>query len=172
MSVTIIAGGDSLRDFPFEAITGEIYAINYAATHLPRYDRLISFDPPKKDYPTRNIETLDHCGGRWHNHGDTLNRKPGCVANLNHSVYFAVNVAIQLGHKQIIVLGADQRGNRHWYDPRETDLHFHFGLYDKYFKFLARDLQPWNGEMVTMVDSDCKHLPNMSMEQYKRGIGL
>lgn len=162
--VTIIAGGDSLRGFPFEKIRGEIYAINYAGVFLPRFDRLCGLDGKRKDYPEGPFETVVGHGGRWRMKGQKINREPGFVGNINHSVFFAVNVAIQEGAKDIVILGADQRGNRHWYDSEDHFSVYPFDRYDRFFETMSRFVA--EDESIILVESACPHLPVLSLKNY------
>jgi len=177
--LTIIAGGDSLRGFDFKQIPGEVWAINWAAKHMVdlgvKPDRLIHFDKFQQGYPT-NIptETIVPHFGEWFNRGEAINRAPRCVANLNSSMIFAVNVALNKGYRNIVVLGADQSGCRHWYDPIETELTWNFELFDKFLQILAGHLKSRPGELVTLVETASKRWPRgrkISMDQYKDIIG-
>lgn len=174
MNLTIIASGDSLRGFDFNQIPGTRWAINYTGKHLYEmgipFDRMLCFDKIMPDYPKDVfIDTIVPHFGRWHNRGEKLNREPMQVGNLNHSVAFAINVALQEGYKNIIVLGADQQGNKHWYSPDDFSQTWNFGLFDMFFKIISKGLLP--GESVTLVESACKHLPGITLDQYKQMIG-
>ncbi len=177
--LTIIAGGDSLRGFDFSQIPGEVWAINWAAKHMVdlgvKPDRLIHFDKFQQGYPTNiSTETIVPHFGEWFNRGEYINREPGCVGNLNSSMIFAVNVALNKGYRNIVVLGADQRGCRHWYDPIETNIAWNFDLFETFLWLLAEHLKKRPGEMVTLVESAAKRWPRerkISMEQYKNIIG-
>jgi hypothetical protein len=172
--LTIIASGNSLRGFDFDQIPGTRWAINYTAKQLHeagiRIDRALCFDKRMPDYPKElYYDTIVPHFGRWHNRGEKLNREPMQVGNLNHSVAFAINVALQEGYKNIIVLGADQQGDKHWYSPEDFSYKWNFELFDLFFKIISKGLFP--GEVVTLVESACKHLPSISMNQYKTMIG-
>lgn len=174
--LTIIASGDSLRGFDFSQVSGPIWAINYTGKHLHemgiKVDRLLCFDRIRPDYPKKlYIDTIVPHGGRWFNRGEKLNRQQDCVANLNSSTIFAINVALQEGYKRIAVLGADQQGVRHWYDPIEHSQTWNFDLFNKFFWIVSNQLLP--GEMVYLVESAAKwpKALKLSMKQYKEIIG-
>lgn len=172
--LTIIASGDSLRGFDFTQIPGPKWGVNYTGKYLHeagiKIDRLVCFDRIMADYPKDiAVETIVPHFGTWHNRGEKLNREPDQVANLNSSVIFAINVALQKGFKNICVLGADQQGVRCWYDDLELSYKYNFWLFDKFFKIISNGLLP--GERVFLVESACKHLPGISLDEYKKIIG-
>ena len=177
--LTIIAGGDSLRGFDFSQIPGEVWAINWAAKHMidrgAKPDRLIHFDRFQKGYPANiQTETIVPHFGEWFNRGEQINRNPGQVANLNSSMIFAVNVALNKGYRNIVVLGADQCGNRHWYDPETTNIQWNFDLFETFLWLLSKHLETRKGELVTLVETASRKWPKsrqISMEKYKEIIG-
>jgi hypothetical protein len=166
--VTIIASGDSLRGFPFELVKGPIFAINYAACHIPRHDKLCCFDAPRPEYPAKNIETLAQHGGRWINEGERINREPGKVGNMNGSAVFAINIALQLGYKHITLLGCDNAGVGHFYDSPETKHKWNFPHFRNMFRVAAQCLRP--GEFVRAVESSLDCFYSVSMEDYLKEL--
>lgn len=167
VDLIIIGGGDSLRGFDFDRLPKgvPIWAVNWAACFLPRYDKLIALDGFQEGYPTTDIETERTLhGGRWDRQGPGINRKPGHVGRINHSIFFAVNIALHEGFRNIVILGADQRGHRHWYDPEYVNINWNFRQFDIYFRAIAEGLEI--GESVTLVESSCEHLPNLTFKQF------
>lgn len=179
IDLIIIAGGDSLRGFDWNILPDDIpiWVINHACCHVPRYDAIFALDGRMPNYPKDFPINTKKNGDRpilpidieWkRNRISALCREPGTVGGINHSPFFAINAALNKGFRDIFVLGCDQRGNRHFYDPIETHEVYNFHKYDICFGKLARDLRP--EENITLVESACEHFPRMSLEEFKKSM--
>jgi len=126
MKTSIVATGASLKGFDFSKIKGHKIAINYAYKYID-YDILVALDDPKKlDFINDRLHTnkvwVDkynlNCKGweRWNTKG--INRD-GKLTAFNGSLFAAINVALNLGFKEIDIYGADMtltNGYVHFYD--------------------------------------------------------
>ena len=179
IDLIIIAGGDSLRGFDWSILPDDVpvWVINHACRFVPKYDAIFALDGRLNVYPKDFPVNTKARGTRptlpidieWkRNPISAICREPGVVGGINHSPFFAINAAINKGLRNIYVLGCDQKGNRHFYDPPETHEVYNFKKYDIIFAKIARDLQP--GENVTLIESACSHLPGMSMEEFKSSL--
>lgn len=130
MKCSIIALGNSLRGYDFNKIEGFKITLNNGYKYVP-YDMCVWFDPPSKymdakDYELLKdeIETLHQWGGRWIKSNERKLQRDGVhVANFNSSLILAVNIALNLGYKEIDIYGADWTAERyvHFYDTEPTD---------------------------------------------------
>ena len=183
MKLTIIASGNSLRNFDFSQIKGDIMAINCAYKHIPRYDMIASFD---KTAAIRNqckkLHTLleyqkdltENCV-YWNKSGEIrlIDRKT--VGNFNASVCFGLNIAINLGYDEIYILGCDNHTTDfvHFYDKkpdRKLAERYNkelFPLVNKYMNLIANDTRFHQIETkIFMVDSKIECFENLTMEEY------
>lgn len=121
MKADIIALGESLRGFDFNQLTNFRIVLNNGYKYIP-YDLNVWFDPPPQGI--ENLETLTTNDGRWvkSNVRDIV-RGSNEVSGCNSSLILAVNVAINLGYKEIDIYGADWNAKEylHFYDQTPTD---------------------------------------------------
>lgn len=115
MKCDIIAGGNSLRGFDFDQLTNFRIVLNNVYKYID-YDLNVWYDRPhNKD---KRVETISDFGGIWFRKGRDIQRQYGVVSSCNSSLILAVNIAINLGYKEINIYGADfgAKDFLHWYD--------------------------------------------------------
>ena len=128
MKCDIIAAGESLRGFDFDQLTSFRIVLNNIYKYIP-YDINVWFDNVNKLLPKdelnkiHNLETLTCYGGRWikTNNRDIV-RGSNEVSTCNSTLILAVNIAINLGYKEIDIYGADFGAVKygHFYDQTPT----------------------------------------------------
>ena len=124
MICNIIACGDSLRGKELY-LDGFTIAINNAHLYFD-YDIVVCMDDPKhlQGNPT-NIHTQSkyNVGRGWKLAPQRiLMRSTDTIGNFNVSTYAAINIALNLGYKDVRVYGADERIDKyiHFYDTEEA----------------------------------------------------
>lgn len=120
MKCDIIALGESLKGFDFSTLTNFRIVLNNGYKYVP-YDLNVWFDPPPKGI--KNLETLTTNGGRWEKSNNRgIQREGNLVSGSNSSLILAVNIAINLGYKEIDIYGADWGAKKylHFYDEEPT----------------------------------------------------
>ena len=175
-TLTIVASGDSLRGFPFSALrnVGEVWAINYASRDLPFATRIIAGDGRMAGYPKHVPVYCWHRRRPHHQetdiivrqHGKGINRRKGFVGRKSHSPFCALNLAVNEGHKNILVLGCDNTGARHYYDPEDALIPMRHDRYEANLAEFAYGLLP--EETVTLVGSALQidGFSYLSMDEY------
>jgi len=126
MKTSIIATGASLKGFDFNKIKGHKIAVNYAFKYLD-YDMLVALDDPKRHgFIQPNLYTnqlwvtkhnLDAVGFKKTGFKG-IDRNEGCVGACNGSLFAAINLALNMGFKEIDIYGADMAltdGYSHFY---------------------------------------------------------
>jgi len=133
MKTSIIATGASLKGFDFSKIKGHKIVVNNAYKYID-YDIFVALDDPKKlDFINDRLHTnkvwVDkynlNCKGweRWNTKG--INRD-GKLTAFNGSLFAAINVALNLGFKEIDIYGADMAltdGYSHFYSETPCTTH-------------------------------------------------
>ena len=139
--ISIIATGCSLRDYDLSSIEGYKMSINYAYKYVD-CDIIVCYDDPKLGhmlFPEEMTHTLkEHEYGVGYEVGSAhgLDRRPGYVTMFNSSLFMAINIALNMGCKEIDVYGADMEltdGYVHFYDD-EPASDKHVKHYERRFK--------------------------------------
>jgi len=157
--VVIIGKGDSVFGRDLSNIKCEKWGLNDAADNF-KCDRRISWDNYQRtnDIP---FETIVPHGGRWINEGHYLQRKQGYVANFNSSLLLSINIAIQLGYKDIYLLGFDNKiGKMKFYkDFNKQTYENLFNLINKFCKIFEQGLID---EKIYVVDGGIEAFEHIS----------
>ena len=164
--ISIIATGYSLKDYDLNSIEGFKISVNYAYKYVD-CDIIVAYDDPKLPhmmFPEDKIHTLkEHNIGVGYEVGSAhgLDRRPGYVTMFNSSLFMAINIALNMGCKDIDVYGADMAltdGYVHFYDdePANEKLVKH---YERRFKknrleweILKKQVKSY--EKVTFIGND------------------
>lgn len=179
MKCTIIASGSSLRGFDFTRIKGDTFGINYVYDHIPiELDNAVMWDKHSALnyngnatlHTLKEYDIFDSEG--WINSGkEELILSHDKVGQFNSSLCFALNIVLNLGYNDIVILGADNHAKDylHFYD-REVDKkgcerysNSIFLLVDKYMKKIKKGL---TGQKITMVESKIDCFENIGMDEY------
>ena len=109
----IIGCGNSLRGFDFNTLEGFNIAVNNAHLYTP-YDICVAIDDPTvhlKHIPD-NLHTQTKYGiGRGWTMTPQRNivRSTELIGNWNGSLYASINIALNLGFKELTIYGADNK---------------------------------------------------------------
>lgn len=175
MICTIVATGNSLRGFDFSQLKGFVIGINFAYQHI-NCDIVVARDNLEKVVGEKipNLETLKHHGGTWIPTGkEGVARGKNEVCTYNCTLTTALNIAIQLGYKDIYVLGADnKRGEfNHFYDVLPDDWIEHNRV-DQFYLNISRFLKGFKegiiDERITFVESSIDTFESMTLAEYLR----
>ena len=168
MRINIIGGGSSIRGFDFTTLEGDIMAVNSAYKYVDaKYSVFFdNVDEFKKN--ANNPQYLKQFGGQWENSGSMLNLNPNCVANVNFSIFFAINVAIQLGYTELHMYGFDNEitDKVHFYDDDKFatwTVHYRekiFPRVDRILEAWKEDLEPYD---LYFYNSAIKHFNNREL---------
>ena len=158
--VYIVCGGTSLKGFDFEKLKDKVViAVNYACFNIPYFDYVsaIDFDfyEDNKEkiklidkpfyaienyhdsgiFKELNVNTLTHSGEKGYDE-----RKGYCKHGFN-SGYFAVQLALDLGYKNIHILGMDAHyTNNQYFFKQGTDDDLGYNHLPEYMKALKSQL--------------------------------
>ena len=141
--VYIVAGGPSLMDFDWKSLDGQdVIAINNAAFKLPNakyvyFANTDWFKQWRNQLKAHRGKIIQGCTDQdvkedwvenWQFVNDRLALKPRTLHPGGNSGYAAINLAVQLGYKEINLLGYDmkyrgEQANFHsdhtWWTPRD-----------------------------------------------------
>ena len=114
MKTSIIATGASLKDFPLYTIKGHKIAVNYAYKYVD-YDFYVAMDNPvRHQFPDKKLHTHEMWVKKYNLSATPWDKSPtkginreGKLTAYNSSLFAAINIALNLGFKEIDVYGAD-----------------------------------------------------------------
>lgn len=166
MKCDIIAGGESLRGFDFSTLDNYRIVLNHIYKYVP-HDMVVMFDPPHKLFTEEeiaqmnNLQTLDTWGGKWtKGNKKHIYREGNLVSGANSSLILAVNIALNLGFKEIDIYGADWniKTYAHFYDETPIDEKTKKRCISNYkvMEVMFRKLEFLQDEIITIK----KPLPN------------
>ena len=152
MKTNIVASGYSLKDFDFSTLEGHTIVLNHVWMYCP-HDFIVGLDNPKTaewgiragidltKLHTNQAHGIKECVN-WKKYGKGLNRNEGHISSeYNGSLFGAINIALNLGFKELHIYGADGKltaGYMHFFDkaplpPREqgkkVDMFRRFNIY-------------------------------------------
>ena len=132
MKTNIVASGYSLKDFDFSTLEGHTIVLNHVWMYCP-HDFIVGLDNPKTSewgikagidltkLHTNEAHGFDKCTN-WKKYGKGLNRNEGQISGeYNGSLFAAINIALNLGFKELHIYGADGKlidGYMHFFDEK------------------------------------------------------
>lgn len=185
-TVYIVGGGPILKDFDFNRLKGhKVIGINRAYEVVPFADALYWTD--KSFYMTHkggvdSFKGMKVTTNDWHSMPDSIIKllatyqEPidftlNSLSRGNNSGYGAINLAVRLGAKKIILLGFDMQhsnGSSHWHDGYDTT----FTLLDPYvkmmheYKRLPQALSDLGIEVINAsIDSRLDVFPRINLDE-------
>lgn len=117
MKTSIIATGASLKGFDFDKIKGHKIAINYAYKYVD-YDFYVAMDNPHRhNFDGERLHTHEMWVKKYNLNATGyrktgfkgIEREQGCVGAINGTLFSAINIALNMGFKEIDIYGADMR---------------------------------------------------------------
>ena len=130
MKTNIIASGYSLKDFDFSTLEGHTIVLNHVWRYCP-HDFIVGIDNPLKSDWGRGVDlskvhTNEAHGIKetinYYKYGKGLNRNKGYFSNeYNGSLFAAINIALNMGFKELHIYGADgtlTNGYMHFFDEK------------------------------------------------------
>ncbi len=168
-SVFLVGGGPSLKGFDWERLRGKnIIAINRAFEVLPWAQVLYWTDP--EFYLTQKNEIDEFAGLKVCSkelkqkttdihilkgyNGKQLDMREGHICHGNNSGFGALNLAVKLGAKKVMLLGFDghaQQKQTHWHNGYNKQLNKTvYRRLDKLFKGAVSQLVELNVEVVNL----------------------
>ena len=131
MKTSIIATGASLKDFDFSQIKGHKIAVNYAYKYID-YDFYVAMDNPHRhNFPDERLHTHEMWAKKYNLNATPWTKSPtkginreGKITAYNSSLFAAINIALNLGFKEIDIYGADMcltDGYVHFYSETKCE---------------------------------------------------
>ena len=147
MRTNIVASGYSLKDFNFDSLEGHTIVINHVWRYC-KHDFIVGLDNPKKadwgkgidltKLHTNEAHGIKECTN-WKTYGKGLNRNEGYISSeYNGSLFAAINIALNLGFKELHIYGADGKltdNYMHFFDEKPLPPHVALKKRDMLTKF-------------------------------------
>lgn len=133
MKTSIICTGASLKGFDFSKIKGHKIAINYAYKYVD-YDFYVAMDNPHRHhFDGERLHTHEMWVKKYNLNATGyiktgfkgIDRTVGNVGACTSSLFSAINIALNMGFKEIDIYGADMRltdGYVHFYADKPCDI--------------------------------------------------